>query len=161
MTAGDTKVPGEDNAFKAFMSALYRTVDAPVTWFRESIVEPNQQKYPWYHQKYRRVPTIDECYTDDVVCDFEANAQFKRDRAVDSEILSILRQRYEDCMLYEAPDHLTVCKSLWDKYKDAEEAWFIKYGDLGGYADARKCYMKQKHRMIWEKRNGPLSDQTK
>lgn len=47
-------------------------------------------------------------------------------RAVDSEILSIVRQRFEDCMLYEAPDHLTVCKPLWEKYKDAEEAWFIK-----------------------------------
>lgn len=29
-----------------------------------------------------RVPTIDQCYEDDVVCDFEANSQFKRDRLV-------------------------------------------------------------------------------
>lgn len=29
-------------------------------------------------------------------------------------------------------------------------------GDLGGYADARKCYMKQKHRLIWERRHGPV-----
>jgi NADH dehydrogenase (ubiquinone) 1 beta subcomplex subunit 10 len=43
-------------------------------------VEPNQKKYPWYHQQFRRVPTIDQCYADDVVCDFEATAQFKRDR---------------------------------------------------------------------------------
>lgn len=34
-------------------------------------------------------------------------------------------------------------------------------GDLGAYADARKAYMKQKHRMVWEKRNGHLSEQTK
>lgn len=47
-------------------------------------------------------------------------------RAVDSEILNILRMRYEDCMLYENPDHLTVCKPFWEKYKAAEEAWFIK-----------------------------------
>lgn len=33
-------------------------------------------------------------------------------------------------------------------------------GDLGAYADAKKAYMKQKHRMIWERRNGKLSEQT-
>lgn len=48
----------------------------------EKVVEPNQKKYPWYHRQYRRVPTIDQCYVDDVVCDFEANQQFKRDRLV-------------------------------------------------------------------------------
>ncbi|XP_072932053.1 NADH dehydrogenase [ubiquinone] 1 beta subcomplex subunit 10 [Epargyreus clarus] len=152
--------PPDDNLFRAFMNGLYNTVDAPVTWFKERVVEPNQKQYPWYHQKFRRVPTIDQCYSDDVLCDFEANAQFKRDRAVDSEILSILRMRYEDCMMYERPDVIT-CKPLYEKYKQAEEAWFIKYGDLGAYADAKKAYMKQKHRMIWERRHGPLSDQTK
>lgn len=49
---------------------------------------------------------------------------------VDSDILNILRMRFEDCMIYEAPDHLTMCKPLWDKYKDAEEAWFIKCIDI-------------------------------
>lgn len=46
----------------------------------EKFVVPNQKKYPWYHQQYRRVPTIDECYTDDVVCYTEANCQFMRDK---------------------------------------------------------------------------------
>ncbi|XP_013169085.1 PREDICTED: NADH dehydrogenase [ubiquinone] 1 beta subcomplex subunit 10 [Papilio xuthus] len=159
MVKGDP--PQDDNLFRSITRSLYATVDTPVTWFREKIVEPNQKKYPWYHRQFRRVPTIDQCYEDDPVCDFEANAQFKRDRAVDSEILSILRMRYEDCMMYEQPDHLTVCKPFWERYKNAEEAWFIKYGDLGAYADARKAFMKQKHRMVWERRNGPLSDQTK
>ena len=45
---------------------------------------------------------------------------------MDSEILGILRNRYEDCMLYENPDHATKCKPLWAAYKEAEEAWFIK-----------------------------------
>ncbi|CAD0199187.1 unnamed protein product [Chrysodeixis includens] len=151
----------DDNVFRAFMSAVYKTIDAPVTLFREKVVLPNQKKYPWYHQKFRRVPTIDQCFDGDVLCDFEANAQFKRDRAVDSEILGILRQRYEDCMIYENPDHATACKPLWEIYKDSEEAWFIKYGDLGAYGDARKAYMKQKHRMIWERQHGPLSKLTK
>lgn len=58
----------------------------------EKIVEPNQKKYPWYHKQYRRVPTIDQCYTDDPVCDFEANAQFKRDR-LDLHLIS----SYNNC----------------------------------------------------------------
>lgn len=37
---------------------------------------------------------------------------------------------------------------------------FFIDGDLGAYADAKKAYMKQKHRMIWERRNGKLSEQT-
>ncbi|XP_013199461.2 NADH dehydrogenase [ubiquinone] 1 beta subcomplex subunit 10-like [Amyelois transitella] len=151
----------DDNLFRAFMRTLYDTIDGPVTWFKDTVVVPNQEKYPWYHKQYRRVQTIDQCYADDAVCDFEANSQFLRDKRVDSEILSILRQRYEDCMLYESPDHLTQCKSLLDRYKDAEECWFIKYGDLGANGTARKAYMKQKHRMIFEKRYGPLSDKTK
>lgn len=145
----------ENEGFQAFMSALYNFIDAPVTSFRENFVCPNQQKYPWYHKQFKRVPTIDQCFTDDVICDFEANSQFKRDRAVDSEILSILRQRFEDCMLFESPD-INVCKPIYEKYKDGEEAWFIKYGDLGAYGDARKAYMKQKHRMAWEKKFGSL-----
>lgn len=92
----------------------------------ESIVEPNQQKSNWYHQRFRRVPTIDECYTDDAVCRFEADQQFRRDRMVDNEILNILRQRFEDCTLYEAPDHMVKCKPLMEQYELAAENWFIK-----------------------------------
>lgn len=31
--------------------------------------------------------------------------------------------------------------------------FFIKYGELGSEADVRDAYMKQKHRMIWERRH--------
>lgn len=145
----------------------------------ETIVEPNQKKYPWYHQSFRRVPTIDQCYTDDQTCVFEANQQFRRDKMVENEILSILRQRFEDCMLYEAPDHVEKCTSILRTYEKAAENWFTKCkrkfiktfhnsliyinvciffadGDLGGYGDAKTAYMKQKHRMIWERRHGPV-----
>lgn len=29
-------------------------------------------------------------------------------------------------------------------------------GDLGAYYDAPTAYMKQKHRLIWERRHGPV-----
>jgi len=47
-------------------------------------------------------------------------------RAVDSHILSILRQRYEDCRIYEAPDGMRKCKPLYDIYEEAEENYSIK-----------------------------------
>ena len=92
----------------------------------ETIVTPNQQKYAWYHQKFRRVPTIDQCYTDDFVCKFEADQQFKRDRLVDNEVLSILRQRFEDCMLYEGPDGERKCRPIYEIYQKGAENWFTK-----------------------------------
>ncbi|GLV40758.1 NADH dehydrogenase (ubiquinone) PDSW subunit [Carabus blaptoides fortunei] len=148
--------PNGRNTLERFFNCVNDVIEKPVTWFRESIVEPNRKVYPWYHQQFRRVPTIDQCYTDDVTCYFEANVQFKRDKQVDNEILSILRQRFEDCVLYEAPDHLKKCRPLLDQYEEATANWFTKYGDLGAYGDVRAAYMKQKHRMIWERRHGPV-----
>ncbi|GAB0100105.1 NADH dehydrogenase [Sergentomyia squamirostris] len=152
MGAGDIK----ESSYDKSLGILYNIFDKPVTWFHDVIVKPNQKQYPWYHQKFRRVPTIDQCYTDDVVCQFEADQQFKRDRLVDSEILNILRQRFEDCVHYEQPDHKTKCLDILEQYNKASENWFIKYGDLGFYGQAKAAYMKQKHRMIWERRHGPV-----
>lgn len=45
---------------------------------------------------------------------------------VENEVLNILRQRFEDCVMYEAPDHLTKCKGLMDTYEKAAENWFTK-----------------------------------
>lgn len=33
---------------------------------------------------------------------------------------------------------------------------FLLDGDLGAYGDAEKALMKQKHRLIWERRHGPV-----
>ena len=51
----------------------------------EKFIEPAQSrsKSYYYHRRYRRVPTIDECEVGDPVCYFEANEQFKRDRSVE------------------------------------------------------------------------------
>jgi len=148
--------PTGRSPLQRFVDSLSNAVDSPIIWFREKIVVSNQKDYPWYHQKFRRVPTIDECYTDDPVCIQEAQLQFKRDKFVDNEVLSILRQRFEDCVLYESPDHKVKCQPLFHQYNEAAENWFIKYGDLGAYGKVEDAYMKQKHRMIWERRHGPV-----
>lgn len=91
----------------------------------ETIVEPNQKQYPWFHQQFRRVPTIDQCYMDDPCCQYEADMQFKRDKFVDNEILNILRMRFEDCVAYETPDH-EKCRPIYEYYLKAEDNWFSK-----------------------------------
>lgn len=67
------------------------------------------------------------------------------------------------------------CASILETYNKAAENWFIKCkiqgwfdenfntnflfyldGDLGAYADAEKALMKQKHRLVWERRHGPV-----
>ncbi|XP_071512523.1 NADH dehydrogenase [ubiquinone] 1 beta subcomplex subunit 10 [Panulirus ornatus] len=148
--------PSNKPTFYSFMQAVHRTLDKPTTWFRDNIVASNRPEYYWYHRQFRRVPTIDECYTDDIVCFIEANEQFKRDRMVDNEVLSILRLRKEDCMLYEGPDEIQKCAKIKEDYAKAAENWFIKYGDLGVYGNVVDAFMKQKHRMIWERRHGPV-----
>jgi len=40
----------------------------------------SRNKLVYYHQHFRRVPTIDECEIDDQLCFFEAERQFARDR---------------------------------------------------------------------------------
>ncbi|KAF6199686.1 hypothetical protein GE061_005984 [Apolygus lucorum] len=148
--------PPPRNTFEQFANTVYNMVDGPVTWFRTKVVEPNQKDYNWYHRVYKRVPTVDECYCDDPVCKFEADQQFKRDKMVDNEVLNILRQRFEDCVSWEAPDHVAKCKGLKDILDEATTNWFIKYGDLGAYGRAEDALTKQKNRLIWERRHGPV-----
>lgn len=43
--------------------------------------------------------------------------------------------------------------------EDSERAaanFYIKYGDMRTPIKAEEVLMKQKHRLIWERRNGPL-----
>lgn len=145
-----------DSFLLRFMNAVHDVLDTPVTFVREKLVVPNQQQYPYYHQKFRRVPTIDECYTDDEVCIFEANAQYQRDKLVDDQILGILRKRYEQCVWDHGEDRDHFCMDIYKEYTNASDAWFMKYGEMGVHMNVKSAYMKQKHRMIWERRHGPV-----
>lgn len=47
-------------------------------------------------------------------------------RAVESEILAILRIRHEDCVMFEGPDAKRKCADIYETYKQAEANWFCK-----------------------------------
>lgn len=51
-------------------------------FFTETIVKPNQKDYNYYHEQFRRVPTVDQCYDDDKLCKWEANQQLIKDKYV-------------------------------------------------------------------------------
>ena len=54
---------------KSIASFMNTLLTGPPRYFHEKIVKPNQApEYPYYHKRYRRVPTIDECYMSDYVC---------------------------------------------------------------------------------------------
>ncbi|KAF8792322.1 Beta-scruin like protein [Argiope bruennichi] len=118
---------GERNGFERFCNKVINVFDGPVTWFRETVVLPNQKQYPYYHRVYPRVPTIDECYEKDAPCMYEANEQFKRDMKVDAAIVDILRKRKLECVRYEGHERHEKCKQIFDEYAEAELNYFIKY----------------------------------
>ena len=57
--------------------------------FLENVVGAlkTKKKIPYYHRRFKRVPTIDECVLRDMPCVFEANEQYKRDKYVKLIIL--------------------------------------------------------------------------
>jgi len=134
---------------------VWRAVDWPATFWRENVVERLRDKYgywPYYHRRYKRVPTIDECHVNDKVCYHEAQMQFRLDKLVDNKILQILMGRRDNCLRYHNKN-MVKCQQQMEDYEEAELNWYIKYGDLGTAGDVLSAYMKQKHRMIWERRN--------
>lgn len=152
--------PTKRETFRAYLWAL---IDRPVTIWREKVVDPlhEKNKLHYYHRKFQRVPTIDECQVNDHVCIYEANTQYRRDKQVDSQIIHILRERMNDCMFYYGEhDQAKHCQKLVSDYEEAAGNWFCKYGDLGFFSDVTDAYMKQKHRMIWERRHGVVGSGT-
>jgi len=132
----------------------HRVFDFPATWFRENIVEPlhDRFKMPYYQRRLTRVPEIDQCGVNDQACFFEANEQYRLDKLVDYHILQILRDRTDRCITYHQ-SNLFNCVDAIEDMEEAELNYFIKYGEMSSEADVRDVYMKQKHRMIWERRH--------
>ncbi|XP_064635532.1 NADH dehydrogenase [ubiquinone] 1 beta subcomplex subunit 10-like [Lineus longissimus] len=148
----------DDDKFFKRDSSFVRFFNYPITAFREKFVEPMQKRnpYPYYHRKFRRVPTVDQCAVDDPICLFEAQEQYKRDKRVDQNIVKILRLRRNECMHWEGSDFKVHCKKEMDDYDEGSTNYFIKYGDIGVSSNVSDAYMKQKHRMVWERRHGPV-----
>ena len=117
--------------------------------FAQSIKVTKPQRY--YHQKFRRVPNIWECNTDDEVCIMEAESQFRRDMKIDQEIMDMLQQRYDVCNAMYPENHLKNCKDVEETMHKARYSWHVKYGELGVYCDAKNALNKQKNRFIEER----------
>ncbi|XP_060116605.1 NADH dehydrogenase [ubiquinone] 1 beta subcomplex subunit 10 [Heteronotia binoei] len=129
------------------------TVDAPVTAWRNFMERQHaKRKFYYYHREFRRVPDLTECLEDDYVCFFEAEMQWDRDKKVDEEIVKIVQERLGACTMQEGSSHIQKCAREMQQLKDVTKAYQTKYGDIGYHGNARTCLMKQKHRMIAERK---------
>ncbi|XP_062599390.1 NADH dehydrogenase [ubiquinone] 1 beta subcomplex subunit 10-like [Saccostrea cucullata] len=143
-----------DNFYGRFILSLGQVFNKPVTYFRENWIEPIQAKNRgvYYHRRFRRVPTIDECYEDDQLCIYEANDQMKRDKNVDKQIVRHLKFRFDSCRRTHGPGAQTRCYKTYEDWLQAKEDYMIKWGDLPAQHNTLDVYYKQVHRMIHERR---------
>ncbi|XP_064009570.1 NADH dehydrogenase [ubiquinone] 1 beta subcomplex subunit 10 [Pogoniulus pusillus] len=145
-----TSVP---NPVDLIQTAFSYVVDAPITFVREWIERQQaKNKFYYYHQKFRRVPDLSECLEGDYLCYFEAEAQWRRDRLVDQQIVEIIRERVGACKHREGPNHFQNCAKEMELLAQVTKAYQDRYGDLGVHGNARTCLMKQKHRMMEERK---------
>lgn len=166
---GPPSCPGPEHPFEPdwnrpktglliFGRFLADTVRKPAHWIRENIVLPNRgEKYYWYHKKYEKALPIDECFTDDFVCIYEADIEYKRNRQVDRAILDLLQYRYDNCNFWNKTtrDQEYVsenCDDIALSIEREELNYKIKYGDLPNKGTVLQAFNKQKHRMIMERR---------
>ncbi|KAM5152556.1 NADH dehydrogenase [ubiquinone] 1 beta subcomplex subunit 10 [Mantella aurantiaca] len=133
-------------------TGYYYLVDRPVTLFHDWVEhQRSKRKIYYYHRVFQRVPDLSHCLEDDVPCQFEAESQWRRDFQVNSEIVKIIQERLNACMVREGSSASQNCSKEIDQYADVCSAYKSIYGDLGANGNARKCLMKQKQQMIKEK----------
>ncbi|NXI96806.1 NDUBA dehydrogenase, partial [Psophia crepitans] len=141
------------NPVTFFQAVFGYAIDAPVTFVREWIERQQaKNKFYYYHQKFRRVPDLSECLEGDYLCFYEAEAQWRRDRLVDQEIVAIVQERLGACKLREGPNQFQNCAKEMEQLVQVTKAYQDRYGDLGVHGNARTCLMKQKHRMMEERK---------
>uniref|UniRef100_A0A663F5Z3 NADH dehydrogenase [ubiquinone] 1 beta subcomplex subunit 10 n=1 Tax=Aquila chrysaetos chrysaetos TaxID=223781 RepID=A0A663F5Z3_AQUCH len=147
-----TSVP---NPITFIQTVFNYVIDAPVTFVREWIERQQaKNKFYYYHQKFRRVPDLSECLEGDYLCFYEAEAQWRRDRYgwFDQEIVEIVRERLGACKQREGPNQFQNCAKEMEQLAQVTKAYQDRYGDLGVHGNARTCLMKQKHRMMEERK---------
>ncbi|XP_005808793.3 NADH dehydrogenase [ubiquinone] 1 beta subcomplex subunit 10 [Xiphophorus maculatus] len=128
---------------------FYYTVDLPVTTFRDTIDSiRSKNKLVYYHQKFRRVPDLMDCKEGDFTCYYEADMQWRRDYKVDQEIVKVIQERMRACQQREGHSYQQNCTKEIQQFNEVTKNFQSRYGDLGAYANARKCLMKQKERMM-------------
>ncbi|XP_061741166.1 NADH dehydrogenase [ubiquinone] 1 beta subcomplex subunit 10 [Nerophis ophidion] len=132
-----------------FSKIFYYTVDLPVTTFRDTVESLRaKNKLVYYHEKFRRVPELIDCFEGDFLCYYEAEMQWKRDFKVDQEIVKVIQERLSACQQREGPNYHQNCSKEMQQFEEVAKNYELRYGDLGAYASGRKCLMKQKERMI-------------
>lgn len=137
------------NPFYYFGKLTYYMWDYPsdiLHNFFESVRVKKPRRY--YHQKFRRVPNIWECDTQDTMCIYEAESQFRRDLKVDHEIVRIIDHRLTHCLTTEMQNNKFRCKDIEELSHKVKYAFHVKYGDIGKTINARSTLNKQKNRFI-------------
>ncbi|XP_063790997.1 NADH dehydrogenase [ubiquinone] 1 beta subcomplex subunit 10 [Pseudophryne corroboree] len=135
------------------ISVFNYVVDSPVTAFHDWMERQRaNRKIYYYHQEFRRVPDLSQCLEDDHLCQFEADAQWRRDFLVDKEIINIIRDRFTACRAREGPSADQNCAELKEQYAQVCKGYQARYQDLGYFGTARKCLMKQKERLMQERK---------